>query len=123
VISTAGNVVFTGGSSNDLVALDATTGQALWHSILNTSISNGPITYELDGRQYVVAAAGDTVWTFVMNTPAIRSDLEPPRQSTTMIHRSVTRDQKQSFLALVSFVKSWSACDRGRLHESHVLLL
>jgi alcohol dehydrogenase (cytochrome c) len=70
VISTAGNVVFTGGSSNDLVALDATTGQALWHSILNTSISNGPITYELDGRQYVVAAAGDTVWTFVMNTPA-----------------------------------------------------
>jgi len=69
VMSTAGNVVFTGGASNDLVALDATTGQALWHSILNTSISNGPITYELDGRQYVVAAAGDTVWTFVMNTP------------------------------------------------------
>jgi alcohol dehydrogenase (cytochrome c) len=69
VVSTAGNVVFTGGASNDLVALDATTGQALWHSILNTSISNGPITYELDGRQYVVAAAGDTLWTFVMNTP------------------------------------------------------
>jgi alcohol dehydrogenase (cytochrome c) len=70
VVSTAGNVVFTGGASNDLVALDATTGQALWHSILNTAISNGPITYELDGRQYVVAAAGDTVWTFVMNAPA-----------------------------------------------------
>jgi alcohol dehydrogenase (cytochrome c) len=69
VVSTAGNVVFTGGASNDLVALDATTGQALWHSMLNTSISNGPITYELDGRQYVVAAAGDTLWTFVMNTP------------------------------------------------------
>jgi acido-empty-quinoprotein group A len=69
VVSTAGNVLFAGGPSNDLVALDATTGQALWHSILNTSISNGPITYELDGRQYVVAAAGDTLWTFVMNTP------------------------------------------------------
>ena len=58
VVSTAGNVLFTGGPSNDLVALDATTGEALWHSILNSSISNGPITYELDGRQYVVAAAG-----------------------------------------------------------------
>jgi alcohol dehydrogenase (cytochrome c) len=69
LVSTAGNVVFAGGPSNDLVALDATTGQALWHSILNSSISNGPITYELDGRQYVVAAAGDTLWTFVMNTP------------------------------------------------------
>lgn len=70
VVSTAGNVLFAGGPSNDLVALDATTGQALWHSILNGSITNGPITYELDGRQYVVAAAGDTLWTFVMNTPA-----------------------------------------------------
>ena len=69
IVSTAGNVLFTGGPSNDLVALNATTGDALWHSILNNSISNGPITYELDGRQYVVAAAGDTLWTFVMNTP------------------------------------------------------
>ena len=51
-------MLFTGGPSNDLVALNATTGEALWHSILNSSISNGPITYELDGRQYVVAAAG-----------------------------------------------------------------
>ena len=40
----------------------------LWHSTLNGSISNGPITYELDGRQFVVAAAGDTLWTFVLNT-------------------------------------------------------
>ena len=69
IVSTAGNVLFTGGPSNDLVALNATTGDALWHSILNNSISNGPITYELDGRQYVVAAAGDTLWTFVMNAP------------------------------------------------------
>ena len=67
VLSTAGNVVFTGGPSNDLVALDAVTGQALWHSVLNASITNGPITYELDGRQYVVAAAADTLWTFVLN--------------------------------------------------------
>ena len=36
VVSTAGNVLFAGGPSNDLVALDATTGQALWHSILNS---------------------------------------------------------------------------------------
>ena len=72
IVSTAGNVLFTGGPSNDLVALNATTGDALWHSILNNSISNGPITYELDGRQYVVAAAGDTLWTFVMNSPAAK---------------------------------------------------
>ena len=68
IVTTAGNVLFTGGPSNDLVALNAATGDALWHSTVGGSISNGPITYELDGRQYVVAAAGDTLWTFVLDT-------------------------------------------------------
>jgi alcohol dehydrogenase (cytochrome c) len=67
VLSTAGNVVLTGGPSNDLVALNATTGAALWQARLNSSVANGPITYELDGLQYVLVGAGDTLWTFVMN--------------------------------------------------------
>ncbi len=67
LLSTAGNVLFTTGPTNDLVALNATTGDALWHAGLNSSVSNGPITYELDGLQYVVVGAGDTVWTFVLN--------------------------------------------------------
>jgi alcohol dehydrogenase (cytochrome c) len=71
MLSTAGNVLFTGGPSNDLVALDATDGKALWHAGLNGTITNGPITYALDGRQYVVAAAGDTLWSFVMNLPRV----------------------------------------------------
>lgn len=67
LLSTAGNLLFAGGPSNDLVALDATTGAALWHAGVGTSVSNGPITYELDGLQYVVVGAGDTVWAFVLN--------------------------------------------------------
>ena len=67
LVSTAGDILFAGGPSNDLVALDATNGRALWHAILNGPITNGPITYQLDGRQFVVAAAGDTLWSFVMN--------------------------------------------------------
>jgi alcohol dehydrogenase (cytochrome c) len=67
LLSTAGNVLFAGGPSNDIVALNATTGDALWHAGLNASVSNGPITYDLDGRQYVIAGAGDTLWAFVMN--------------------------------------------------------
>ena len=67
LVSTAGNLIFAGGPSNDIVALDATNGRALWHAILNSTITNAPITYELDGRQYVVAAAGDTMWAFVLN--------------------------------------------------------
>jgi alcohol dehydrogenase (cytochrome c) len=67
LLSTAGNLLFSGGASGDLVALNATTGEALWHAGLNASVSNGPITYELDGNQYVIVGAGDTLWAFVMN--------------------------------------------------------
>ena len=35
-------------------------GTPLWHAGLHTSMTNGPITYELDGMQYVVVGAGDT---------------------------------------------------------------
>jgi alcohol dehydrogenase (cytochrome c) len=69
LLSTAGNLLFAGGASSDLVALNATTGDALWQARLNASVSNGPITYELDGLQYVIAGAGDTLWAMVLNQP------------------------------------------------------
>ncbi|MCA1656808.1 MAG: hypothetical protein LC713_03715 [Actinobacteria bacterium] len=49
------------------MALNATTGDPLWHAGLNASVSNAPITYEMDGKQFVVAGAGDMLWTFVLN--------------------------------------------------------
>jgi alcohol dehydrogenase (cytochrome c) len=67
LLSTAGNVLFAGGAAQDLIALNATTGDALWQARLNASVSNGPITYELDGLQYVVVGAGDTLWAMVLN--------------------------------------------------------
>lgn len=66
VMSTAGNLVFAGDPANNLVALNAKTGEPLWHSNLGAALSNGPISYELDGTQYVVAAAGDTLFGFAM---------------------------------------------------------
>jgi alcohol dehydrogenase (cytochrome c) len=38
----------------------------LWHAHLVSTVSNGPMTYELDGRQYVVVGAGDTLYGFTM---------------------------------------------------------
>ena len=43
------------------------TGDPLWHAGVRTNVSNGPITYTLDGLQYVMVGAGDTLWAFVMN--------------------------------------------------------
>jgi alcohol dehydrogenase (cytochrome c) len=66
LLSTAGNVVFAGDASSNFVALDATNGTPLWHAGLHASITNGPITYELDGLQYVVVGAGDSLYAFVL---------------------------------------------------------
>ena len=54
------------GGSGGLEALRASTGEALWHSRIGT-VTNAPITYELDGLQYVVAASGATLFAFVLN--------------------------------------------------------
>jgi alcohol dehydrogenase (cytochrome c) len=58
--------LFAGGPSQDLVALNATTGDAIWHTRLGSAVSNGPTTYELDGTQYVLVGAGDTLYAFAM---------------------------------------------------------
>ncbi|HEX7360509.1 MAG TPA: acido-empty-quinoprotein group A [Bryobacteraceae bacterium] len=69
VLSTAGNLVFTGDSSDNFVALNAETGEPVWHANLGASVSNGPISYKLDGTQYVVVGAGDLMFGFVMLPP------------------------------------------------------
>ncbi|HTG72668.1 MAG TPA: acido-empty-quinoprotein group A [Terriglobia bacterium] len=68
LLSTAGNLVFAGDATSNFVALNATTGEPLWHSRLHTSITNGPITFEMDGMQYVVVGAGDSVYAFALMT-------------------------------------------------------
>jgi alcohol dehydrogenase (cytochrome c) len=64
LLTTAGNILFAGDASSNFVAFDAAKGVPLWHSRLHTSITNGPITYSLDGVQYVVVGAGDRLYAF-----------------------------------------------------------
>lgn len=69
VLTTASNLLFTGDSSSNFVALNATTGDPLWHANLGAGVSNGPITYQLDGAQYLVVGAGDALFGFI-KTPS-----------------------------------------------------
>jgi alcohol dehydrogenase (cytochrome c) len=66
VLATAGNLVFAADPQSNLVALNATTGEPLWHVNLGAGMTNAPISYELDGTQYVVVGAGDLVFAFAM---------------------------------------------------------
>ena len=66
ILTTAGGLLFTGDPSSNVVAFDAATGAILWHAGLPAALSNGPMSYELDGRQYVLVAAGDTLYAFTV---------------------------------------------------------
>ena len=66
ILSTAGNLLFSGDPSGNLIAWDPETGRILWHFHLPAPVSNGPMTYELQGQQYLVVGAGDTLYSFVL---------------------------------------------------------
>jgi alcohol dehydrogenase (cytochrome c) len=62
VMTTAGHLIFASDIHGNFVARDATNGKALWHA--HITATNAPESYELDGKQFVVVAAGDTIYTF-----------------------------------------------------------
>ena len=66
LLSTAGGLLFGNDGGGNFVAYDAATGKPLWHAGLGTNTTNGPQTFLLDGRQYVVVGAGDTLYAFTL---------------------------------------------------------
>jgi quinohemoprotein ethanol dehydrogenase len=57
-LTSAGNLVFQGTADGRFIAFDATTGEKLWSSPVGTGIVAAPITYLVDGTQYVSIAVG-----------------------------------------------------------------
>lgn len=57
-LATAGKLVFQGTADARLMAFDADTGKVLWQSPMGTGVIAAPVTYEVDGEQYVSIAAG-----------------------------------------------------------------
>ncbi len=66
LLSTAGGLLFGNDGAGNFVAYDAATGKPLWHAGLGANTSNGPQTFLLDGRQYVVVGAGDSLFAFTL---------------------------------------------------------
>ena len=57
-LATAGNLVFMGEGDGDFDAFDAKTGDEIWHYNLGAGVNAPPISYEVDGQQYIAVAAG-----------------------------------------------------------------
>src|SRR5581483_6380804 len=64
ILTTASDLLFTGGREGYFQALDARTGKLLWKANLGAQIVNGPITYEVEGKQYVATIAGQVLAIF-----------------------------------------------------------
>jgi alcohol dehydrogenase (cytochrome c) len=65
VLTTAAGLTFAGDSSGNVMALRTSDGTTLWHSSIG-QIGNSPITYELDGRQYLLIGGGPSLFAFAL---------------------------------------------------------
>ena len=64
VLSTAGDLVFSGTIDGFFFALDGNTGEERWHINLGSRVHAAPMSYMVDGKQYVAIAAGNVLFTF-----------------------------------------------------------
>ncbi|MGC1418424.1 MAG: acido-empty-quinoprotein group A [Candidatus Acidiferrum sp.] len=72
ILTTAGHLLFSADNSDNLLALDPSTGKTLWHLNAGGSLDASPMTYELDGRQYLIVPVQDTLYAFAL-PPATQS--------------------------------------------------
>jgi len=64
ITTTAGGIVFTGSADGYFFALDAANGEELWHISLGARVHAAPMTFAIDGQQFVTIASGNVVYTF-----------------------------------------------------------
>jgi len=80
VLTTDSGLTFTGDATGSVLALDTTNGKTLWHAGMGAQMQTSPISYELDGKQYVVTSSGSVVFAWAVpdsilekNSPATAS--------------------------------------------------
>ena len=86
-LATGGNVVFFGDLNRRFRAFDAETGEVLWETILGSQITGYPVTYAVDGRQYLtvpVGGIGDRLATYA-------PELEAPNGSNMLVTFALPR--------------------------------
>ncbi|MEO8370136.1 MAG: PQQ-dependent dehydrogenase, methanol/ethanol family [Candidatus Solibacter sp.] len=64
LLTTASDLLFTGGREGYFQALDARTGALLWKASVGGAVAAAPITYRIDGKQYVAIAAGHALFVY-----------------------------------------------------------
>jgi alcohol dehydrogenase (cytochrome c) len=66
VLTTASNLLFSGGREGYFYALDARNGELLWKMATGGQVNSGPMSYSVNGRQYIAVAAGNSLFAFAL---------------------------------------------------------
>jgi glucose dehydrogenase len=66
ILTTASDLLFVGGREGYFQALDARTGALLWKASVGGEVAAGPMSYQVDGKQYVAIAAGHSLFAYAL---------------------------------------------------------
>jgi alcohol dehydrogenase (cytochrome c) len=66
VLTTDSGLTFTGDALGNFLALDSSDGKTLWHAGSGAHIQSSPITYQLDGRQYLLTSSGGVLFAWAL---------------------------------------------------------
>ena len=66
VLATAGGVVFAASRDGNFIALDARSGKALWHFQAGAEIPSSPMSYAVDGKQYIAISTANVLFSFAL---------------------------------------------------------
>ncbi|MBV9502812.1 MAG: acido-empty-quinoprotein group A [Acidobacteriaceae bacterium] len=66
ILTTAGHLLITGDVSGNLLVLDPEDGRTLWHVNPGGLLNSSPMTYELDGRQYIVTGVDSVLYAWAL---------------------------------------------------------
>lgn len=65
VLTTESGLTFTGDTAGNALALRTSDGTTLWHAGIG-KVGNAPVTYQLDGRQYLLIGGGSALYAFAL---------------------------------------------------------
>jgi len=66
VLATRTGLLFAGTAEGNIIALDSETGKHLWHFQAGGNIASAPMSYSVDGKQYIALAAGNVLYSFAL---------------------------------------------------------
>ena len=66
VLTTDSGLCFTGDSEGNVLALKTANGETLWHAGTGAQMQTSPMTYEIDGRQYVLTGSGSVLFAWAL---------------------------------------------------------